>query len=254
MNDEPVLVRPEAYTVLALVVHELVTNSAKYGSLCDSQGTIDVDISRARNGDLVILWRERGGPPVKPPTRRGFGSTIITRSIPYELRGEADLRFKLSGLEAEFRIPARYVATMSEAERRSHARREKGPANGPPAPDRKAPDHVLVVEDNMIIALDTEDTLLELGVKSVQVESTVAGALAAIEEREPDFAIVDFNLGVESSAPVGEELARRGVRYFLATGYSELSSDLADLGASGLVRKPYGADELEQALFAQAAN
>ena len=230
------------------------TNSAKYGSLCDSNGTIDVEIDRAKNGDLIILWRERGGPPVQPPTRRGFGSTIILRSIPYELRGEADLRFKLSGLEAEFRIPARYVAVISDADREALAGFAGSKELSPQDKDASIPENVLVVEDNMIIALDTEDCLLSMGVRSVKVESTVSGALEAIAERTPDFAIVDFNLGVESSIPVAEELARRGVRFVLATGYSELSSDLEDLGASGLVRKPYGADEIEQALLAQAVN
>lgn len=250
---DDVMIKPEAYTALALVVHELVTNSAKYGSLCDSRGTIDIGIARADNGDLLISWCERGGPPVQPPTRRGFGTTIITRIIPHDLRGEADLSFKLSGLEAQFRIPARHL---------SDDRKIDAPDSCDPAsePEVKAsvfqwpvPEHVLLVEDNMIIALDTEDSLREAGVKSVNVESTVSGALEAIEKRQPDFAVVDFNLGSESSAKVAEELARRGVRFVLATGYSELGRDLANLGAEGLIRKPYGKQEIERALVGDMA-
>lgn len=246
------MIKPEAYTVLALVVHELVTNSAKYGSLCDSRGTIDIGVARADNGDLLISWRERGGPPVQPPTRRGFGTTIITRIIPHDLRGEADLSFKLSGLEAQFLIPARHISDDGEIET----------SNCEPASeseDKKSvfqwpvPEHVLLVEDNMIIALDTEDSLREAGVKSINVESTVSGALEAIAKREPDFAVVDFNLGSESSAKVAEELARRGVRFVLATGYSELGRDLANLGADGLIRKPYGREEIERALAGDMA-
>jgi CheY-like chemotaxis protein len=250
---EPVFIQPEAYTVLALVVHELVTNSAKYGSLCDSKGTIDVDVGRAANGDLLFTWTERGGPPVQPPTRKGFGSTIISRIIPHDLRGKAELNFKLSGLEAEFRVPARYVATPSQIDAASSGIGPEDTEASGLIKDRSIPEHVLLVEDNMIIALDTEDGLIEAGVKSVAVQSTVTGALAAIEEREPDFAIVDFNLGTESSAKVTEELTRRGVRFFLATGYSELGRDLADIGAEGLMRKPYGMGEIEQALLGKAA-
>jgi len=235
------------------VVHELVTNSAKYGSLCDSQGAINVDVSKDRNGDLLIHWNEMGGPPVQPPTRKGFGTTIITRAIPYDLRGEAEMNFKLSGLEAKFRIPARFVAAPQIAPQAGAAQSSNSESHEAHAFTPVLPEHVLIVEDNMIIALDAEDSLSELGIKSVQVEGTVAGALAAIEKREPDFAVVDFNLGTESSAPVTQALAARGVRFVLATGYSEFASDLDELGASGLIRKPYGATELEHALIGENA-
>lgn len=251
ITGDSVLLKPEAYTVLALVVHELVTNSAKYGSLCDSKGTIDVDVGRATSGDLLIAWKERGGPPVQPPQRRGFGSTIISRIIPHDLRGEAELNFKLSGLEAEFRVPARFIASPGEVDIALSNEKARISNAQAPVTASSIPQHVLLVEDNMIIALDTEDGLLDAGVNSVSVASTVSGALAAIEKREPDFAIVDFNLGSESSVPVAEELARRGIRFVLATGYSELGSDIAHLGADGLIRKPYGSGEIEQALLGE---
>ena len=114
------------------------------------------------------------------------------------------------------------------------------------------PENVLVVEDSMIIALDTEENLKRLGVKTVRVESNVAGALAAIEARTPDFAIVDFNLGTESSEPVAKELEARGVRFVLATGYAEMADQIEQLGASALLRKPYGRDDIEE-LFKSAA-
>ncbi|WP_298307894.1 HWE histidine kinase domain-containing protein [uncultured Erythrobacter sp.] len=248
MVGDPVLIEPEAYTVLALVVHELVTNSVKYGSLCDDKGTIEVKVSLAINGDLLIDWIERGGPPVKPPTRQGFGTTIITRLIPHDLQGEAESDFKDSGLEAKFRVPARFIASQGEVD--APLNHQAAPEIGfkSKAKDGQVPEHVLLVEDNMIIAHDTEGSLREAGVKSVTLESTVGGALAAIEKREPDFAIVDFNLRTESSIKVAEELARRGVRFVLATGYSELGNEAEELGAEAIIRKPYGMDEIVRAL------
>ena len=103
------MIAPEAYTVLALVIHEMITNSAKYGSLSDSTGRLTIDIVQNADTSLNLHWRESGGPPVKPPTRRGFGSTIIERSIPFELGGDAKVEYKLSGLEAEFCVPALMV-------------------------------------------------------------------------------------------------------------------------------------------------
>ncbi|MEM6858830.1 MAG: sensor histidine kinase [Pseudomonadota bacterium] len=109
------MISPEAYTVLALVVHELMTNSARHGNLCDRSGNIHVSVDHNERGGPSIHWRERGGPPVQTPTRRGFGSTIIERSIPFELKGREDIRFRLTGFEADFTIPDRYVTVRSPA-------------------------------------------------------------------------------------------------------------------------------------------
>lgn len=242
LSGPNVYLAPEAYTVMALVIHEMITNSAKYGSLSDSSGELHIGAVRNDDGSLQMTWKERGGPPVKPPTRRGFGSTIVERSIPFELGGEAKVHYRLSGLEAEFCIPSRCVvwkdgkmgddkATPASAEKLS-----AGNAN--------APQSVLLVEDSMIIALDTEDCLRELGVAKVTVESTVAGALASLEKDQPALAILDYNLGRESSEKVAEELARRGIPYWLATGYGEMADRLEEMGASGLLTKPYGKTEL----------
>ncbi|TRD10973.1 GAF domain-containing protein [Erythrobacter insulae] len=252
LGGSDVLIKPEAYTVLALVVHELVTNSAKYGCLCDSSGTLAVNLSFNTFGDLEIRWRESGGPPVKPPSRRGFGSTIIERSIPYELKGDADLRFKLTGLEADFTIPQRYIETIDNNSRSNAI--NTGASVTVELEALKLPEHVLVVEDSMIIALDTEENLKRLGVKSVQIESSVSGALASIKKRRPDFAIVDFNLGIESSEPVAIELKQRGIRFVLATGYAEMADQIEKLGAEALLSKPYGRSEIESLLGAQSLN
>ncbi len=255
ITGEDVLIRPEAFTVMALVVHELVTNSAKYGSLSARSGTVTIDLSRSPFGDLQMAWREAGGPPVTPPGRQGFGSTIIQRSIPHELRGEAEMRFRLSGLEADFLIPRRFLAETGDHAVASQAAVRAGKTSQPspasPTTGSLRPERVLIVEDSMIIALDTEENLKRLGVPSVRVESSVAGALQAISEALPDFAIIDFNLGTESSAPVAAALRERGVHFLLATGYTESASEMDTLGAAGVLRKPYGRSELERALGLQ---
>lgn len=253
-----VQIKPEAYTVLALVVHELVTNSVKYGALAGSEGRIDVAITISEVGDLSIQWREIGGPPVKPPTRRGFGSTIIERSIPYELKGAADLRFKLAGLEADFVVPAKYVQPNDHADSSPHKTDDLAVGLGQSEPgeaERRSnlPGRVLVVEDNIIIALDTEESLKSIGVETVDMESSTETALAAIAANSPDLAIIDFNLGSESSLPVIEELSRRSIPFVLATGYSEMTDQIERLGAYAIIRKPYGRAEVEQVLAERSA-
>ena len=112
----------------------------------------------------------------------------------------------------------------------------------------KLAQRVLVVEDSMIIALDTEECLLMLGAGHVTVEGTVAGALSALANDPFDFALLDFNLGSESSDKVAEDLCARGIPFWLATGYSEMGDKLGELGARGLLLKPYGKEELARIL------
>ncbi|MEX0341169.1 MAG: HWE histidine kinase domain-containing protein [Erythrobacter sp.] len=238
------MISPEAYTVMALVIHEMITNSAKYGSLSDQSGKLDIVVSRDDDDNFCVDWRETGGPPVKPPKRRGFGSTIIERSLPHELDGSAEIHYRLSGVEARFCIPARYVEWRARTGVPSAgaSKKKKG--------DRleNLPESVLLVEDSMIIALDAEDCLKELGVGQVRIESSVAAALDALDKSSPALAILDYNLGKENSEPVAEKLRAVGTPFWLATGYGEMQSRVAELGAAGLLTKPYGKDELAQIL------
>ena len=110
--------------------------------------------------------------------------------------------------------------------------------------DDGAAKRILMVEDSMIIALDTEECLLTLGAEEVVVQATVAGALEALSQGPFDFALLDFNLGSESSEAVAEALCDRGIPFWLATGYGEMADKLAELGARGLLIKPYGREEL----------
>ncbi|NCP19845.1 MAG: GAF domain-containing protein [Erythrobacter sp.] len=244
-----VLIAPQAYTVMALVLHEMITNSAKYGSLSDQSGDLLIALSRLDNGDLELRWAERGGPPVRAPSRRGFGTTIIDQSIPHELQGEADVEFALGGVKARFVVPARYLQDAEkEYEMTSHI--DHGADASAGMGDAGMPERVLLIEDNMIIALDTEEMLRELGVKEVLVSGSVTQALRALENDNPEFAVLDFNLGEESSEPVARELARRGVPFVLATGYSAKEVRFEELGAKAILKKPYDKADLSKAIGA----
>lgn len=245
LDGVDVLLEPQAFSTLALVIHELMTNSAKYGALSVESGRVDVTWRRDASECLVIHWREDDGPPVKPPTRRGFGTTLIERSIPYELEGEAEISYELTGVRGRFAVPARYVRPAPVA---------------PPIPTHRArervakPDaalltgSVLVVEDNMIIALEAEELLGTLGAKAVDMAASVHDALRQIEAGRPSFALLDVNLGSETSLPVARRLSALGVPFAFATGYGESFRIPPELGAVPLMKKPYTADTLRQAL------
>lgn len=239
-----VLLEPGAVTTMALVLHELVTNSAKYGALSAPAGRVRVRLSPAPAGDLRLEWRESGGPAVGDPSRRGFGTAIIERSIPHELNGDAEIDFRVTGLEARFRLPAAVIASLSGE--------VAALAADTPSMDRFSLEGkvALVLEDNLIISLDAVDHLEDLGAQSVIAVAAVSKAMTAIAEAgRIDVAILDVNLGDETSVPVAQELARRGVPFVLATGYGGQQSVIDDFPEAPLVTKPYDAQSLTYGLL-----
>lgn len=244
MEGAEVLVAPTAYATLALVIHELTTNSAKYGSLSDS-GYVSVKWALDDAGDLAIDWIERGGPAVQAPTRQGFGTTIIQRSIPHDLGGKARIDYKLRGLEAHLVIPARYV------ERATHPR-VPAPARGASAPAAgivpALSGRVLLVEDSVLIAMDAEDMLRSLGATDVVSVASVAHALAEIRHERPVVAVLDVNLHHETSFPIADRLRLENVPYVFATGYGEQLSLPPEHEGTPIVQKPYTATGLAKLL------
>lgn len=100
----------------------------------------------------------------------------------------------------------------------------------------------------MIIALDGEEALRELGAREVHTAASVAQAVEAIEQGEVDFAVLDFNLGAENSLPIADLLHERGVPFMFATGYGDSLSLPARFAAAGVIKKPYDAASLTRAL------
>ncbi len=91
-------------TTLALIAHELATNSIKYGALSAASGKLDISCT-AQNGEVVIVWTERGGPPVVAPTEPvGFGSKLVTRSISGQLGGSIALDWPAEGVIVTLRM------------------------------------------------------------------------------------------------------------------------------------------------------
>ena len=115
--------------------------------------------------------------------------------------------------------------------------------------DTCMPSDVLIVEDNFIIALDTEMVLQDLGVTRVRTVSSVAAARAAIDERAPNFALIDIDLGGESGFDVGKILAERGIPFAFATGYAELISPPPSLAKVPIIAKPYSPDMVRAVLL-----
>lgn len=237
------LIQPSAFTSLALVIHELVTNAAKYGALSDN-GAVKVKWEVAANGNLILEWSEAGGPVVVAPTRRGFGSTIIEQSVPFDLGGDATIEYRLEGFHARFVIPARHVAGQAPDAGASETLQPKPVAVATPLKGKR----VLLVEDSMIIALDAEDVLKDLGASSVITATGVDRALRLLESAPFDLGLLDVNLGTENSVAVADALAARKVHFIFATGYGDGSIFLKDHSGVPVIKKPYGLNEIAKAV------
>jgi PAS domain S-box-containing protein len=100
-----VLDPPRAQTI-AMAMHELATNAAKYGALSESDGRIDVEWQTAPDGALRLKWKETGGPPVQTPERKGFGTAVLENMIKGQSKGEMIMDWRPEGLACDIRLPA----------------------------------------------------------------------------------------------------------------------------------------------------
>jgi PAS domain S-box-containing protein len=100
------MVEPDAAQAIAVTLHELATNAAKYGALSVPDGYVQVEWSRAADGGVVLRWTEANGPAVTPPTHQGFGTRVMERMITGQLKGRICFAWRAQGLSCEITIPA----------------------------------------------------------------------------------------------------------------------------------------------------
>lgn len=101
-----VRVAPAAAQGIALAIHELATNAAKYGAFSTPEGRVYIRW-RTEDGTLKLRWEEAGGPPVRLPTRRGFGTAVIERALAGSIGGRSRIEWQTEGLLCELQFPLR---------------------------------------------------------------------------------------------------------------------------------------------------
>jgi two-component sensor histidine kinase len=108
-----VQLRPATAQTLALALHELVTNSAKYGALSSPSGRLAMNW-QSEDGELRLTWDESGGPRVSAPASRGFGTRSVIASIESQLGGRADFDWRPEGLLCALSVPLTPKAKAAE--------------------------------------------------------------------------------------------------------------------------------------------
>ena len=232
VSGDDVGLTPTAFSSLALVIHELTTNSAKYGALRQPGGRILIDLSRDDDAMLVLDWRERGGPEVESPRRRGFGTTVIERTVTHDLGGEVALHYAPEGFSAHFTVAPEHLTDPALTDELPPEPRQL------PAEPVALTGPALIVEDSVIIAMDAEAMLNDLGCDQVVLCSNLRQARAAIEREGFRFAILDVNLGSQTSFPIADLCRQHGVPYVFATGYSDGVNFPAEHAGAPRLSKP----------------
>ena len=235
-----VLLEPKAYSVLALVVHELVSNALRYGALSAPGGRLIVTISVDADGQFVLLWNESGRVSMDRPGPERLGVTLIRNKVPFELGGKTDLLIDAGGARARIVIPGNFIA-------RPHRVAEIAPPPRNAIAGALNSFSLLILDDNMLSALETERILVQQGATAELVSSADA-ALASLARGLPDVAVLDVDLGEGSSMPVAQELTALGVPFvFLGTDADRHLIEAA-FAEAAIVRKPIVANDLIHAV------
>ncbi|MBC7740052.1 MAG: PAS domain-containing protein [Candidatus Saccharibacteria bacterium] len=204
---------------LGMALHELATNAVKFGALSNESGRVMISFGLQSDvtgqTQFAMSWIESGGPPVSKPTRRGFGSTMIDSMLRTSLDCDAEVDFAPTGLVWRIGCPAEnLVESVVPPSARSNgnaANQEAVPVSGR---------RVLVVDDEPLIAMVLGLTLSEAGYVVIGPANSVAQALALLAQSGCDAAVLDVNLGRETSEPVARELMKLGTPFVSLSGYS----------------------------------
>ena len=239
-SGPPVELTPDTMLRMALTLHELATNAAKYGALSVPGGLVHLDW-RLEGSGLRLTWRETGGPPVTPPDHSGFGSDLIAAVAGGE-EGAVTADWRAQGVVWTIRL-SEGVKSLDGAAPVPDA--ATGPVPGPAAIlDGRS---VLVVEDEPLVALDIQAELEIAGAGRVQIARTVEAALSALGGDSFDLALLDGNLKGQPVDAVAGRLRRDGVPFCFVSGYGRehLPPGFED---APLIQKPFPPASLRQTL------
>ncbi|EJU10453.1 signal transduction histidine kinase [Sphingomonas sp. LH128] len=203
---------PELALRFSLVFHELATNAHKYGAFSNAVGTVRLAWT-VTSHVLAMEWSEHGGPPVSPPERRGFGSTLIEHSMVSD-GARIVSEFAPEGVRWSMVLPLVPGARVVEP--------EPQPVAPPPVADAPAsmpPMRILVVEDEPLVAMELIMEIEDGGCVAIGPATSCEQALAMIREAGPDLALLDGNLNGEKIDPVADALAARDTPFAFVSGY-----------------------------------
>jgi len=242
-GDDAVLT-PKSALALSLALHELATNAAKYGAFSVATGSVAVRWRVRDDLGLGLSWTESGGPPVVPPTRRGFGSSLIERALTLETGGRATVDYRLDGVVCDVVLPRSSLVELSvkPLARPEPVTIEIAQEAIPTTP------RLLIVEDSYLLIMTLENMCEDLGWQVVGPATRLAEAMEIARTETFDAALLDVNLDGEMSWEVADVLTARGIPFAFSTGYDQTNMLPDHLAGCHILAKPYRLDEVERLL------
>ncbi len=234
-----VLLPPATAQTIALALHELATNAAKYGALSVDPGYVDLGW-RAEAGKLELVWTESGGPQITPPERRGYGSRAIVAGIERQLGGLVNFDWQADGLRCTLCVPH---------EGNADARNSFKPQLDVTAPlaSDAGDKRVLLVEDEPLVSMMLADMLSAFGHKVDGPYSRFSDAILAAKTGNLQAGILDVNLGGEKTYAVADILTDRKIPFAFVTGYGP-DSIVSAFSHAPVLQKPIEAAKLHALL------
>jgi PAS domain S-box-containing protein len=207
---------PRTAQTLALALHELATNAVKYGALSAVTGRVRANWELGPT-NLTLHWAESGGPPNEAPSSPGFGIRVISGSIERQLEGEARFDWRLEGLHCSLTVPR---GDNIQPMLRHVAGHRMAVDDRPALPVcLKAGNRILLVEDEILVAMMMRDIMSDLGFEVLGPFSRLPEAMVAAVHEHIDAGIIDVNLGGEFVYPVADVLCARNIPFVFVTGY-----------------------------------
>lgn len=203
---------------IALALHELVTNAAKYGALSVDQGRIRIGWETTPRR-LTLHWAESNGPPIRRPSRGGYGTRVIKGGIEGQLGGKAEFDWLPDGLRCTLVVPYQADRTAS-ADRKPAEIGSDGSGAERGDIRQTAGQHILLVEDEPMVSMMLADMLVENGQRVDGPYCGLSEALLAATRNDLKAGILDVNLRGSSVYPIADMLTKRNIPFVFVTGYT----------------------------------
>ena len=236
-----VLLPPATAQTIALALHELATNAAKYGALSVDPGYVELTW-QTEPGKLELVWTESGGPQIGPPDRRGYGSRAIVAGIERQLGGLVNFDWQASGLRCTLCVP--HEDTSDPSKRNVFKTHLDVPLQVASDVGHK---RVLLVEDEPLVSMMLADMLSAFGHKVDGPYSRFSDAMLAAKTSNLQAGILDVNLGGEKTYAVADILTDRKIPFAFVTGYGP-DSIVSAFSHAPVLQKPIEAAKLHALL------
>jgi PAS domain S-box-containing protein len=232
---------------LALVLHELATNARKYGALSVPSGRLSVTWEMRTNGgrNFVLQWKESGGPKVNAPKERGFGSTLIQKTLQSH-GGAVAMCYAADGVSCQITVPLPEAASSNTA---VHTAATQNNDTAPHLLQQLANQsqlqgkRIIIIEDEPLVALDVESSLIAGGCELIGSAGTVDTARALVAGAECDAALLDVNLAGHPVDELAAALTQRNIPFAFVTGYGREALPRRFRDAL-ILKKPFSQEQL----------